>query len=384
MGERINAAQLPRLREEVCVDTVLQNLEIRESRVAVAEAKRQKQREVAQAQATERGRNQLQEMARACLHSNLVEQRMLKRMREREQRHADDSAVIDQLEIAQATWERCTVFLRKAFGVEVSMSTVRARVKDVCGFRHGDFRRFPRDRNSSAAIEARHQYAMKGGNRQTREAALYEAIYFDEMYLTKNTKTGAWTVIGWTPTGVEETPHENNGIQLSLLLAHLAMEYLPQYSPFLSPIEEVFGLVKRTLWKRRREADRTDEDRHFLKKRLTEVILDFDEALIKTFYGHVAEFLKNACERTPVSTQQLYESSHIGDEIGACPMLPEHIELLLNSYLPHVYDEFTAENQALIEQQFGVKRLTLPFVEDVILPDRSAALEDAEHTFRIA
>ncbi|GLE06694.1 hypothetical protein PINS_up016088 [Pythium insidiosum] len=64
-------------------------------------------------------------------------------------------------------------------------------------------------------------------------------------------------------------------------------------------------------------------------------------------------------------------------------MLPEHIELLLDSYLPHVYDEFTAENQALIEQQFGVKRLTLTFVEDVILPVR-AALENSDHTFRIA
>ncbi|DAZ95746.1 TPA: hypothetical protein N0F65_006394 [Lagenidium giganteum] len=38
--------------------------------------------------------------------------------------------------------------------------------------------------------------------------------------------------------------------------------------------------------------------------------------------------------RTPVFTQQLYESSLIGDEAGLCPLLPNTVELLLGTDLP--------------------------------------------------
>ncbi|GLE03847.1 hypothetical protein PINS_up022330 [Pythium insidiosum] len=338
----------------------------------------------------------------------------------------------------QSTWLRCAKFLHRAFHVNVSKETVRKHIKDKCGSRRGDFRRFPPRRNSAAAIDARYDYVNEMESKYS-DNTLFNAIYYDEMHLTKNTKTGAWRLIGWIPTAHEETPHENDSVHISLLLAAspdiglvhyeiveksvtgetvlaffeamvtkyvtdfpssvrvskraviadsvaihhsrcvmdymngevvsmiLGFHFLPEYSPFLNPIEEVFGYIKRTIWSARANERNADGDRHFQKRRLDDAIESINSTtMLRQFFEHVQEFVAIAKAKQPVYTHQLYEKSRDGDDVGECPILPADIEALLDSYLPHTYEEFTAEQQALVERQFGVRRLTDSFVEDVI------------------
>lgn len=75
-------------------------------------------------------------------------------------------------------------------------------------------------------------------------------------------------------------------------------------------------------------------------------------------------------------TQQLYEDTHIGDEAGLCPLLPASVEALLSSYLPHIYDEFTAEMCNEIERTYGCRRLTLADVQRIDLD--SAANDEGD------
>lgn len=336
-----------------------------------------------------------------------------------------------------ACLRRTGAFLRLAFGVSVCPRTISRHLKGVAGFRLGDFRRFPRDRNADHAIQARFDYATAMVNKFGQNT-LYEAIYFDEMKLTRTTKRKAWSIAGWIPTVTDEFYSENPE-HISLLYAaspafgtlyfeviegsvtgetcleflqgmvasyvrkfpsdrkrafimdnakihhrgivtaylygevvsqRIGLEFLPIYSPFLNPLEETFALIKTRLWRERSNATVTGESKAMLKRDLSNQVLAITEHDVRQYYFHVEHFLKFATERTPVFTQQLYESSHSGDEMGLCPMLPETVEALLDSYLPHTYEEFTPEMNDSIERAFGCQRLTMDAV-DALLPRSS-------------
>ncbi|KAG7381650.1 hypothetical protein PHYPSEUDO_005749 [Phytophthora pseudosyringae] len=59
-------------------------------------------------------------------------------------------------------------------------------------------------------------------------------------------------------------------------------------------------------------------------------------------------------------------------------MLPETVERLLDSYLPHCYTEFTAEAQAGVEEAYGCRRLTMNMI-DAIAAGEDAASSDNIH-----
>lgn len=333
-------------------------------------------------------------------------------------------------------WLDTAKFLRLAFDVTVSARTVARRLKSFCGFRLGDFRRFPRDRNSDRAIRERHQYALDMPNNY-RQNTLCNAIYFDEVMLSRVTKRKAWSICGWIPT-VEDEFDTDTTEHISLLLAAspafgvlyykivegiitgevvldsmkgmmtayisheasgfgrkrafvmdnakihhrgivvgylrgdavsrwIGMEFLPPYSPFLNPLEEVFGLIKCRLWRRRSVATVTDESKAFIKKSLVEEVTKITAEDARSFYFHVEHFLKFAKDCTPVFTQQLYKDTHVGDEVGLCPLLPLAVETLLASYLPHSFEEFTAEMCDDVERIYGCKRLRLDDIRRVQL-----------------
>ena len=144
----------------------------------------------------------------------------------------------------------------------------------------------------------------------------------------------------------------------------VSLEFLPIYSPFYNPIEEVFGLIKARLWHRQTELQSTDESKAYIKKALVEEVRKITEEDVCGFYFHVEHFLKFGVDRLPVFTQQLYEKSHNGDEVGLCPILPATVESLLNSYLPHMYEDFTPEMQAAVERMYGVRRLTIEIIRN--------------------
>ncbi|KAE9281198.1 hypothetical protein PF008_g27944 [Phytophthora fragariae] len=328
--------------------------------------------------------------------------------------------------------KRTCAFIELAFGVAVHPRTVSRRLKDQAGFRLGDFRRFPRDRNSERAIEDRYVYATTMPQKYGQNT-LYEAVCFDEMKLSRCTKRKAWSIRGWIPT-VPDEPYSTNPEHLTLLYAaspsfgtlyfeiiegsvtgesclsfmkemmatymrkglasrkrafimdnasihhrdivtdylqggvvaeKIGLEFLPVYSPFLNPLEEVFGLLKSRLWRARSDSPVTGESKSQLKRSLSEQVLRVTNDDVRQFYFHVEHFLKFSEDRTPVFTQQLYEPSHRGDDAGLCPMLPETLERLLDSYLPHRYAEFTPKAQPDVEESYGCKRLTMEMIEAI-------------------
>jgi transposase len=147
----------------------------------------------------------------------------------------------------------------------------------------------------------------------------------------------------------------------SVVSEKIGLEFLPIYSPFLN----LFGLQKSRLWRARSGAAVTDESKSLLKRNQSQEVLRITNDDVRQYYFHVEHFLKFAEDRTPVFTQQLYEASHNGDEAGLCPMLPESLERLLDSYLPERYTEFTPEAQADVEQAYGCKRLTMTVIDDI-------------------
>lgn len=112
---------------------------------------------------------------------------------------------------------RTCAFIKLSYGVSVSTKTMSRRLKDEAGFRLGDFRRFPRDRNSKRAIEARYDYATTMPTKFGMNT-LYEAIYFDEMKLSRCTKRKAWSIGGWIPT-VPDEPYSTSPEHITLMYA---------------------------------------------------------------------------------------------------------------------------------------------------------------------
>jgi transposase len=151
----------------------------------------------------------------------------------------------------------------------------------------------------------------------------------------------------------------------SVVSEKIGLEFLPIYSHFLKPLEEVFGLLKSRLWRARSGAAVTDESKSLLKRNQSQEVLRITNDDVRQYYFHVEHFLKFAEGRTPVFTQQLFEASHNSAEAGFCPMLPESLERLLDSYLPERYTEFTPEAQADVEQAYGCKRLTMTMIDDI-------------------
>ena len=59
--------------------------------------------------------------------------------------------------------------------------------------------------------------------------------------------------------------------------------------------------------------------------------------------------------------------------------MSKETELLLDSYLPGNYAEFTPEQQRLLENRFNVKRLTRELVQSYQKVDEGCAEDDPRH-----
>ncbi|RLN94632.1 hypothetical protein BBJ28_00016482 [Nothophytophthora sp. Chile5] len=94
-------------------------------------------------------------------------------------------------------------FVQLTFGVSVSAKTLRWHLKEVAGFRLGDFRWFPKDRNADMAVSQRADYAETMSNKYGQNT-LYEAIYYDEMKLTRKINRYVWSIGGWIPSVPDE------------------------------------------------------------------------------------------------------------------------------------------------------------------------------------
>ncbi|RLN90496.1 hypothetical protein BBJ28_00004152 [Nothophytophthora sp. Chile5] len=370
-------------------------------------------------------------------------------------RHGRKPKLTKQMLIAAARFQflfgttsskHTAAFVQLAFGVSVSVKTIRRHLKGVAGFRLGDFRRFPRDRNSDLAISQRADYAETMANKYGQNS-LYEAIYYDELKLTRKTTRHAWSIGGWTPSVPDEfdtdspqqitlmyaaspsfglvyyeivegvvtsdtvmnfmvamvTAYTRNATRTSVRafitdharIRHtddvteyfhgefvsqlFRLEFLPIHSPFLNPLEEVFGLIKARIWRRRSNDNVKDESKAMLKRSLVEQVSAITVHDVRQCYSHVERFINYARDRTPVCTQHLYESTHSGDELELCPMLPETVETLLASYVPNTFEEFTPEANALVERAFGCPRLTMDVINSIMY-SRSDENEDEDDT----
>lgn len=144
---------------------------------------------------------------------------------------------------------------------------------------------------------------------------------------------------------------------------HLALEFLPPYSPFLNPVEEVFSLIKFKFFHAVNNSKQTPESRAAITKILAEEVLNVTREDIFFFYVHTLEFINMSLREETILSQQHYEQSHKGDEHMMRGSISEEVELLLNSYLPESYKKFTPSQNKLLEQRFNVKRLTKEMVD---------------------
>lgn len=95
-------------------------------------------------------------------------------------------------------------FLKVAFNVSVTSRTLSKHLRDRAGFRLGDFKSFNVKRNATETIEMRFQYVSRLESDEYRRIfgpnPLYDAVYFDEMPLTRVSNRKVWSVRGWVPS----------------------------------------------------------------------------------------------------------------------------------------------------------------------------------------
>ncbi|KAJ0392914.1 hypothetical protein ATCC90586_010244 [Pythium insidiosum] len=193
------------------------------------------------------------------------------------------------------------------------------------------------DRNSQRAIDERYECA-RSMPAKYRQNSLYHAIYYDEMKLSRVTKSKAWSICGWIPT-VEGELDNDTADHITLLLAACPAFGLVHVEILEGSVtgETVLDFLKSmmTEYLARDTVETGHESKAFIKKVLSEEVLKITAEDVRSFYFHVEHFLKFALERPPVFTQQLYENSHRGDEVGLCPLLEDRVDALLDTYFPH-------------------------------------------------
>ncbi|KAJ0391022.1 hypothetical protein P43SY_011021 [Pythium insidiosum] len=193
-------------------------------------------------------------------------------------------------------------FLFFVYGVRVSTKTIARHLKDQCGFRTGDFRRYPQDRNGQRAIDKRYEYARSVPAKYGQNA-LYHAIYYDEMKLSRVTKSKAWSICGWIPT-VEGEFDNDTADHITLLLAACPAFGLVHVEIVEGSVtgETVLDFLKSmmTEYLARDTVETGHESKAFIKKALSEEVLKITAEDVRSFYFHVEHFLKFALERAPV------------------------------------------------------------------------------------
>ncbi|RLN51774.1 hypothetical protein BBJ28_00023844 [Nothophytophthora sp. Chile5] len=351
-------SSLPRLSPEVVLDPELVHVNLQSRQVIVREElsrKRcQNQAQVAQEHARQRSKRQNEELTMAYEHAQLAAKKTIHRMDRLAQQKSEQQRTLDQLRLAVEGGEhevtpREERQLRNLTGFGTKKPRLTAADHEVIVELAGS--------QSQESIARRHQ--SRTPNTDVRCFTAFGTLYFEivegsvtgEICLAFMKEMMAAYVRKGLPSRKRafimdnaSIHHRDNatGYMLGSAVARkIGLEFLPIYSLFLNPLEEVFGLLN---------ASYSNDD-------------------IRQYYFHVKHFLKFSEDRTPVFTQQLYESSHAGDEAGLCPMLAESVEKLLDSYLPHCYDEFTPEVNATLEHLYGCRRLTMNMIDAIVAGD---------------
>ena len=159
----------------------------------------------------------------------------------------------------------------------------------------------------------------------------------------------------------------------------LALEPLPSYSPFLNPLEEAFALQKHRFFSLLNQSGKTVESKPAVIELLAKVAEGVTKEDLFGFFEHTLEFIRISSRKEHVLSQSHYEDSHLGDEFMHGAEMSKEIELLLDSYLPENYAEFTPEQQRLLENRFNVKRLTREMVQSYQKVDEGCSEDDPRH-----
>uniref|UniRef100_A0A7S3E830 Tc1-like transposase DDE domain-containing protein n=1 Tax=Rhodosorus marinus TaxID=101924 RepID=A0A7S3E830_9RHOD len=138
--------------------------------------------------------------------------------------------------------------------------------------------------------------------------------------------------------------------------------YLPPHSPFLNPCEEIFGLIATNLWREEIQTLLKGHNIDTMTKTLADQCANLSKELIVTCYEHMTSFLKACSAGQMIFTRDVYEAYAEGDEYQKMAD-SEEVDMLLNSYLPQFYEEFTPDNNSTLEDKFGVPRLTKDCLE---------------------
>ncbi|DAZ93106.1 TPA: hypothetical protein N0F65_006858 [Lagenidium giganteum] len=124
----------------------------------------------------------------------------------------------------------------------------------------------------------------------------------------------------------------------------LCVEYLPLYSPFLNPVEEVFAQIKFRLAATKSHQSVTDESKAAIKQSLVHQVETITKDHLISYQVHVEQFLAASRNGIPVLTSHMHESSHQGDETRTPATTDVEAITIARRHLPTAFSQFTAED----------------------------------------
>lgn len=305
-------------------------------------------------------------------------------------------------------------FLLDEFKVDLSTQTIRRGLKSL-GFRMGDFKRYPRDRNSTKAVQQRKEYATIMPEKYSL-STLFQALYSDEMSVVDVKKRRGYSIKGWYPTMEEEVKLSGAHITLTLVASaevgiiwfslkdgsvsgpdvlktyqsavqkfvakepvsqetnydpsikrafivdnagnhhnscfreyfqgdevgkFFGLEYLPVYSPFLNPVEEIFAILRYRMFKEMFKSNKQAYSREAVKDLIVQEVGKITKEEVHKCYLHAHDFLQPSRAGTAILSQHLFEDTHCGDEAGTTEEMRRRVDQILDKYLPNDYSIYT-------------------------------------------
>ena len=134
------------------------------------------------------------------------------------------------------------------------------------------------------------------------------------------------------------------------------LHYLPVYSPFLQPVEEVFAIIRFRVFRKLEQSEMHAFSTAAVKRILVEVISELTKDEIMKCYLHTNEFLAVAKAKGHVYSQQHYEKTHLGDEFANNSETTRKVDEVISKYLPDDYSIYTPEQNPQL-RAFNEKRI---------------------------
>ena len=341
----------------------------------------------------------------------------------------------------QQNFSETAKWIEEEFGVKVSKNTIQRHMKAL-GFRMGDFKRYPRDRNSDKAVVERYKFATTMPCRYG-ETTLCDAIYAGEIGLVMVTSPRMYSIKGWYPLTDDDVALNHNAhITVQMVLSPrigvvwfeiregiakgedllkvyqnaveaivsktpfsgfneydalkkrafvvddvgnrhdskifttyfngetvrnlFGFHYLPAYSPFLNPVEEVNAIIRYRTFRKMAESELHTLSKAAVKEIVIQVISELTTEEIMKCFSHTNDFLNIAKEQGHVYSQQRYEKTHLEAEFANNSEIMGEVDQVIAKYIPDDYSIYTPGYNSQLLQSFNKKQIDTKTPENTV------------------